>query len=274
MDKSEIIGRSLVQHGPESRRVYLMHLHPDDFPHIIEQIEQLAQTSHYTKLFAKIPARLGIAFKAAGYEMEAMVPGFFNGTEDAFFMVRYPDPKRRIPNHEELEAFQQLLMAKSSHKLPPLDSQHDLRLLRADDAPEMTDVFRQVFDSYPFPIFDAGFLRESMARETRYFGLFHRDKLVGISSAECNDQLKHAEMTDFAVLPNQRGKKIASHLLSAMEDYLIQKAFKTFYTIARLKSLSMNKTFLNNRYRFAGTLVNNTQIAGCIESMNVWYKNV
>jgi hypothetical protein len=59
-----------------------------------------------------------------------------------------------------------------------------------------------------------------------------------------------------------------------MEAYLLDKGFKTLYTIARLKSLPMNKTFLISHYRYAGTLTNNTQIAGRIESMNVWYKNV
>ena len=81
-------------------------------------------------------------------------------------------------------------------------------------------------------------------------------------------------MTDFAVLPSERGKKLAMRLLQVMEDFLSAYKFRSFYTIARLKSLSMNKTFRNNGYRYSGTLINNTQIAGNIESMNVWYKQV
>jgi hypothetical protein len=45
------------------------------------------------------------------------------------------------------------------------------------------------------------------------------------------------------------------------------------YTIARAISVGMNITFARCGYDFGGTLVNNTQIAGRIESMNVWYKN-
>jgi hypothetical protein len=45
-----------------------------------------------------------------------------------------------------------------------------------------------------------------------------------------------------------------------------------FYTIARAASHGMNTTFARQGYRFAGTLVNNTHIAGGIESMNVWYR--
>ena len=36
----------------------------------------------------------------------------------------------------------------------------------------------------------------------------------------------------------------------------------------------MNKTFLNAGYNYSGTLTKNTQIAGKIESMNVWYKHL
>ena len=34
----------------------------------------------------------------------------------------------------------------------------------------------------------------------------------------------------------------------------------------------MNITFAKHGYSFAGTLTNNTQISGQLESMNVWYK--
>jgi hypothetical protein len=34
----------------------------------------------------------------------------------------------------------------------------------------------------------------------------------------------------------------------------------------------MNITFTRASYRFSGMLVNNTNISGGIESMNVWYR--
>jgi putative beta-lysine N-acetyltransferase len=272
MDRIEITGQSTIQHGPESNRVYLMQFRPSDFPGIIDKMEALAEKNGYTKLFAKVPSRFGPAFRIAGYETEAVVPGFFNGTEDALFLVKYKDAARRNPNTEEMEAFQKLLLSKINTDAPALDGSHVLRLLTPEDTTEMIKVFARVFSSYPFPIFDTGFLKKEMNEETRYFGVFQDGQLVAISSAECDENKKNAEMTDFAVLPSQRGKKIAIHLLRAMEEYLINKGFKSFYTIARLKSPAMNKTFMNNHYRYTGTLVNNTQIAGQIESMNVWYK--
>ncbi len=49
---------------------------------------------------------------------------------------------------------------------------------------------------------------------------------------------------------------------------------KTLYTIARLNSPAMNKTFLRLNYTYSGTLIKNTNIAGKIESMNVYYKAI
>lgn len=81
-------------------------------------------------------------------------------------------------------------------------------------------------------------------------------------------------MTDFAVLPDYRGHKLAYFLLEMMEEKLKEQQYKTLYTIARLNSPGMNKTFINHGYRFSGLLKNNTNISGQIESMNVYYKTI
>jgi hypothetical protein len=36
----------------------------------------------------------------------------------------------------------------------------------------------------------------------------------------------------------------------------------------------MNITFAKLGYRYGGRLINNTNISGSIESMNVWYKSL
>lgn len=274
MDKIEIIGKSTLQHGHSSNRVYLMDFQSCDFPQIIEEMENLANNNGYTKIFAKIPSRFAPKFFLAGYVTEAIVPCFFNGIEDALFLVKYKDLNRSKPNIEEMNSFQELLLSQINTHVNELDSKYQLRQLNHSDTNEMTEVFSQVFKTYPFPIFDTKYLDQEMKLGTRYFGVFMNDNLVGISSAECNDRSKNVEMTDFAILPSQRGKKLATHLLMTMEKHLIAEGFKSFYTIARLKSLSMNKTFMNSCYSYSGTLINNTQIAGQIESMNVWYKTV
>jgi hypothetical protein len=59
-----------------------------------------------------------------------------------------------------------------------------------------------------------------------------------------------------------------------MEKHMIDNNIITSYTIARAKSPGMNITFARNGYEYSGTLINNTQISGKIESMNVWLKTL
>jgi hypothetical protein len=55
---------------------------------------------------------------------------------------------------------------------------------------------------------------------------------------------------------------------------MINRRIITAYTIARAESAGMNETFAKNGYKYCGTLVNNTNISGQIESMNVWVKKL
>ena len=81
-------------------------------------------------------------------------------------------------------------------------------------------------------------------------------------------------MTDFATSKKYLGNSLSVLLLGTMEKEMKKQGIKTLYTIARLNSIPMNKTFLRFNYTYSGTLVNNTNIAGQIESMNVYYKHL
>jgi beta-lysine N6-acetyltransferase len=57
-----------------------------------------------------------------------------------------------------------------------------------------------------------------------------------------------------------------------VEEEMRQRGIRLAFTIARAYSFGMNITFARADYRFGGTLVNNTNISGALESMNVWHK--
>jgi putative beta-lysine N-acetyltransferase len=144
----------------------------------------------------------------------------------------------------------------------------------AKDTKEMAALYRQVFATYPFPIHDPEYLRKTMDNDVVYFGVWHDGMLVALSSCEIHSGISNAEMTDFAAMPDHRGQNLALHLLLCMETELKQRCIGVAYTIARAYSFGMNITFARAGYIFAGTLTNNTNIGGQIESMNVWYKPV
>ena len=148
------------------------------------------------------------------------------------------------------------------------------RKANPSDAHKMAEVYSQVFDSYPFPVSDAKYIKETMEDNVVYFGIWNGDQLVALSSCEMCVEDKNVEMTDFAILPQYRGYKFSPFLLEQMEIEMKKKNINTAYTIARSNSFGMNCTFAKCGYDFGGILVRNTQIGGKIEDMNVWFKSI
>jgi len=267
------IGKSKISHDKENSRVYLMSFHPDDFPNIIDAMDQIAEAYNYTKLFGKIPARFVPAFLQAGYLTEAIIPRLFNGSEDGFFMGKYKSTERLLPETKALKDFQSLLLKPVKVSLPPLEPSYTIEPLNVTHIPQILEIFTSIFETYPLPIFDSHFLEESILEDKNpYYGAWHKGKLVALCSAECNREAQNAELTDFAVLDSHKGKNLGAHLLHRLENHFFKNDIKTLFSISRLHSIPMNRIFQNAEYHYAGTLTRNTQICGAIESMNIWYK--
>lgn len=275
-DIQETLGNSLIQHGPDSDRIYLMKLASVDAGTIVDQLDGLARERQYSKIFCKVPGDQVTRFQAAGYQQEALIPGFYQGQQDVAFMSRFVRPERgQLTTEQQARIDEVLSIAGQKADVPSTSPCPDsLRPLTTTDAPGLARLYERVFPSYPFPITDPQYLRDTMATHIHYFGVFKNKELIAASSAETDPAGANAEMTDFATAPDQRGQGLALHLLRRMEQDLKDSGFQTLYTIARAVSVGMNATFARAGYRFAGTLVNNTQISGSIESMNVWYRSI
>ena len=275
LDKIEQVGQSIIHHGHFSDRIFLLKYHPDDGETIIKKLNELAVKNGYSKMIAKIPASAQPLFLIDGYEQEAFIPGYFKGEDDVFFMSKFLSEQRAEIPVKRLKKLTELLSEpprKSEKKLP---EKFQIEVTKPEHAEEMTGIFKEVFATYPFPVMDSSYLIETMNDgSVIYFGVWQNDELIGLSSAEVDQKNKNAEMTDFAVRPDFRGQKLAWFLLDKMEEELKKMNYKTLYTIARLNSPGMNRTFINHGYNFSGTLKNNTNISGQIESMNVYYKRI
>lgn len=290
------MGDSQVQHGPESDRVYGMKLAPGDMPEILDELEELAREKGYGKLFVKTRGRFRKDFLDRGYLAEAMVPHFYGPEEDGLFMGKFLDPDRA--REARSERVEEVLRVASQERMAAAETEADgaesprsgreapgeevflespspgltVREATSRDAQALAACYRAVFDSYPFPIHDPAHLRKEQEAGTRYFTVWEEEALVAASSMEPGGAPGAVEMTDFATLPSHRGMGLATHLLALMDRRAMEAGERVAYTIARAVSFGMNITFARRGYIFGGTLVNNTQISGAIESMNVWYK--
>lgn len=276
-DTIEKIRNSLVQHGKYSDRVYLMKLVQSDLPVIFDDIDLLADENNYSKAFVKVPETIAGEFERRGYEKEAIVPHFYHGEVSGVFLSKYFTEDRRkderLQQIEEIIALAKENGQKSQKKCEPMP-QYELTCAKAEDVYAMSEVYKTVFPSYPFPIHDPAYLSDTMQSHIDYFVVRHEGKIIALSSAEMDKHSLNVEMTDFATLPKYRRKGIAQWLLFEMEVSMKKRGMKVAYTIARSLSAGMNITFARCGYMYAGTLINNTNISGSIESMNVWYKKI
>jgi len=272
-DTLEHIDGSLVQHGKLSDRIYLMKLAGDPET-LVARLDTLAAEAQYSKIFAKVPAPYRGVFEAAGYRAEAHIPGFFEGTTDVVFMAKFPDPSRadeRQPDRVK-QVIEVAVSKEPAGALPPLSDEFHLFEPGPEHAEGICEVYRKVFETYPFPIHDPVYIRSTMDENFVYFAITHNDRIVSMASSEMDENGRNVEMTDFATIPDYRGHGHALYLLKDMENAMSERGILTGFTIARAVSFGMNATFAKAGYAYTGTLVNNTNICGRLESMNVWYK--
>jgi len=273
-DVLEYFENSLIQHGKENNRVYLMKFGSDCAEKLVDHIETLADKHNYTKIFTKIPATRANLFLKRGYIQEASIPKFFKGSEECLFLVKYLDESRKQADRQEIEVVISGSLAKKVGKKEPLNDEFALEELNSSNAAEIAGLYRKVFPSYPFPIFEHGYILKTMLDNVIYFGAKKDGKIIALSSAEIDYDNLNVEMTDFATNFEFRGRNLSLYLLQKMQEKMKELDIKTVYTIARSLSFGMNTTFARDNYEFGGMLINNTNISGKIESMNVWYKSI
>lgn len=275
-DAVEHIDGSIIQHGAGNNRIYLMHFGPADPPGLIGTLDALATKNGYGKILAKIPATAWPVFRSCGYLKEAVVPGFFNGRTDGFFIAKYFSTERQNdPSRgKRLQDIRRTGTGSAGH----IDQcgRADLAVVacQSSDAGEMSTLYRQVFQSYPFPIHRPDYLQHMMDEGVRYFCIRVTGRIAAIAATEIDAGAENAEMTDFAARPEWQGQGLAGMLLDHMDRKATERGLKTAYTIARAESPGMNRVFKRQGYRYAGWLPNNTQIGGHIESMIVWYRRL
>jgi putative beta-lysine N-acetyltransferase len=272
-DKTTNISHSMIQHGGYSDRVYLMKLsEKDNKEETLEKVIHLARKNKYGKVFAKINAQDSGLLKKHNFECEAKIPDFFNGKEDSEFHSLFLKKERREDNFSTIR--ENLDLASQKKNRPFKNEGLDVVELTKESIPSITKIYSKVFKTYPFPIFDDDFVAESLESHVRIFSVIENGQIAALASCEIDFDSKNVEMTDFATVPGKRASGMAQKLLVHMEKKMKEAGMKTSYTIARSLSPGMNITFSKCGYSYGGTLKNNTNISGAIQSMNVWYKNL
>jgi putative beta-lysine N-acetyltransferase len=216
-----------------------------------------------------------------GFRLEGVLGAYYRG-EPAFCMSRFLDPGRAVStcfvdeDHILRDIYKKAPKRSGLNTPSPNhESRYNLRLLREEDAGSVAKIFTRVFKTYPSPVEDIDYIK-SLVSDNDYIMMVAEkgDEIAGIISAEIDANHLAAEITDCLTLPEHRGQGIMGLLIDNIEKELAGRDLGTFYSLARAGIPAINAVFRNRGYLYRGRLVNNCNIGGRFENMNMWEKPV
>ncbi len=258
-----------------NRRVIFYQYEEDNLVNQLESIESLEKLHNIEKVSVYGTEGEINLLEEMDLTLEGKIDGFFNG-EDAYIYSQFINPKRSIsPFREKQEQIIQSAQNKYEGEVEfNLPYQFQLRNAEKQDVMEMAQVYGQVFQTYPTPMNEPGYIKKVMEQETLFSLVTHDDQIVSIASADINSKYNNAEITDCATLPEYRGKGLLSYIINHLERRLEKKHVPNLFSLTRAKSAGMNHVIAKHEYEYRGTLVQNCNISGSFEDMNIWVKNL
>lgn len=237
---------------------------------LVKDMIDLARYEGLGKIICNCRSIHLMPFIRNGFIIEGVINGFFMG-EDAFCISYFIDPQRQIsPLSREADS----ILCQCGNHSERLSRQYEIRPANIKDIPKMIKLFSTVFETYPSPVFSGEYLKMAM-REQVLFKVVEEDgKIISIASADMDKYNLNAEITDCATYPQHRGKGLLTSLIASLEEELRGKGFCTAYSLARAINPGINRAFYRLDYKYGGRLLNNCNICGGFEDMNIWSKNL
>jgi putative beta-lysine N-acetyltransferase len=258
-----------------NQRLRILHYRGEDLDGLILRCRWLAEANGFDKVICMARHDDWQRFLRHGYVLEAVLKYFHRG-EDAFVVSKFRS-QERLTSHvlmEEIISIERLMAEESSVVHRALPAGYQVRMARRGDVPELLELYSTIFESYPSPLVHESYLQTVFQQESLFTVCVHEGRIVAAASAELHPDDLAAELTDCATRKEARGLGLMTHILRALEDELRLRRYVCGYTMARARSFGMNRVFHRMGYAFSGRLVNNCDIYGAYEDMNIWVKDL
>lgn len=241
----------------------------------IKRIIYFASKQRIGKVICNCDIKETKKFTEAEFLLEGKIDGFFNG-EDAFCMSYFTSSSRKLYRNEGKE---QLLLMNSLSANNTFIYRNDrlkyrIRNANENDINGMIDLFSETFFTYPFPICDAEYLKKTMNKRVLYKVAVDNNKIISVAAADLDEENLNAEITDCATYSCYRGQGILSNIIYNLEEDLRNMGYITLYSLSRAANPSINLVLSKQDYKYRGKLINNCNICGGFENMNIWVKNI
>ncbi len=258
-----------------NKRLKVADYDASDYTAMIRRLAYLAEANDFDKIFVKAKKEDFQIFLSHGYMMEGVLRYYFRG-EDAYVLSRFSSVQRVSSSDllEEAKLIETLMYHSEPGDIHPLDPEIDIIRATEEHIPLLAAIYRSVFKTYPSPLTNPDYIKSTMDHNLIYRMAVKGESALAAASADMDRKHLNAEMTDCATVPEAQGKGLMQHLLTRLEGDLEREGIMTAYTLARGMSIGMNRSFFKLGYEFSGRLVNNCDIFGHFEDMNIWVKRL
>lgn len=258
-----------------NRRLKVFKHHCDSHLALTEKLIEVAKDHELSKIWLRAEAHDWMQYLESGFRLEAIDPHFFRG-KPAFHLAYFLETERTYSAHweGELAILRGALNKAASKTNNPSVTNFQDQEATINDIPQMVKLFKKVFTSYPTPITEPDYLKECMEDNTHFHLIFKDAELIACASAEIDWDNLNAEMTDCATHPDWNGQGLMTLILQKLEYEMHQQGLYSLYTIARSKSPGINNVFKKLGYAYGGQFINNCDICGQFEDMNLWSKKI
>lgn len=241
---------------------------------VVKEIIGFAAYEELGKIIFTCRAEAVALFCECGFIVEGTINGFFRG-EDGYCISYYVDKNRKTSRQEQAENDIMHKCQNTETSFIPITGE-DILFRNADktDIQQMIALFSAVFTTYPSPVFSSEYLKSVMNGKTIFKVAVQSGKIISIASAEVDIINLNAEMTDCATYPQYRGKGLLTNLMFQLESELKSNGFYTLYSLCRATEPGINKALCKLQYNYTGRLINNCNICGSLEDMNIWVKRL
>jgi putative beta-lysine N-acetyltransferase len=261
---------------PHNRRIKVYKMpEAEMFPSAKKALEELAEQNDCDKIIFYSKEHEKKCLEQIQCGQEGKIDGFFQG-EDAYIYSLFLNPIRNQSLAMEQEQKVMEIVKEDQKEVTEISlcSDFTMRSAQVQDAPRMARLYDEVFETYPTPINETDFIVEMMNSDVYFTIIEHDGELVSACSADVFPSFNAAEMTDCATLPEYRGNGLLSQQFLHLEKKMEKMGLQTLFSYSRAVSVGMNLINSRHGYSYGGRLIQNSNIAGQFEDMNIWVKNI
>lgn len=259
-----------------NKRLKVMDYDGNNYEGLAKRIDYLTVENDFDKAFIKCTKEDWEEFMSFGYTLEGIFKYYYNG-ENAYCLSKFYTDNRR--NSKQIQKENEIITKireseKKDMSNMKLDEDYTIKVAEKNDIHKIVKLYEEVFETYPIPLTNSNYVTTLMENDVIFIIIEHKGKIISAASADIDFKYKNAEMTDCATLPQYRGNGLMSYIINELEEEMRDKGIICLYSLARAVSYGMNKVFRDHKYTFTGRLVNNCDICGSFEDMNLWVKKL